>query len=78
MIYQYYKRKEWDQVRFKGTYSAPSIEEAARQMDAEEGDVISDIEAQKSYLVQTWFDEDAEDEFEYSFRELKPNEFEGI
>jgi hypothetical protein len=47
-------------------------------MDAEEGDVISDIEAQKSYLVQTWFDEDAEDEFEYGFRELNPNEFEGI
>jgi hypothetical protein len=78
MIYQYYIRREWDKVGFIGTYSANSIEEAARQMDAEEGDVISDIEAQKSYLVQTWFDEDAEDEFEYGFRELNPNEFEGI
>ena len=75
MIYQYYIRTEWDQVRFKGTYSAHTIEEAAREMDADEGDVIADIEGQKAYLVQTWFDEEAEDELEYGFRELSPNEF---
>ena len=78
MIYQYYIRTEWDQVRLKGTYSAHSLEEAARQADADEGDVIADIEGRKAYLVQTWWDEDAENEFEYDFRELSPNEFEGI
>jgi hypothetical protein len=76
MMYQHYERTDVNRVKFKGTYSALGLDQAARRADCEDGDVLVRQDAQgTAYLVSTWWDEDAENEIEYDFRELTKEEF---
>lgn len=73
MTYIHYQNIGHHTVKRIGGCFAESLDEAARKLDAEDADVIQEANTGNAYAVQTWYDEDAENEIDYDFVTINLN-----
>lgn len=65
--YALYRNRGFRTVERVGGCFAESLKEAAYKLQADDADAIRCLNTGDAFAVSTWYDEDAQDEIDYSF-----------